>query len=269
MKINTCYGSHQGANHIRLGYNNQDAVISQKFFVSDFDKTYHVGLVSDGCSGIPFFSHTEVGSNLIVLYAFKRIQDYVASGLTVSEIPKVLFQSCTEFFLSLINLVMPSDIVWGYPITSPKLDSSSSRKRFRNEYLAATLVGYISDGDVVVTFSAGDGVIIVNNDINIIDQNDRPDYPVISINSPGQGFIVREYEYSKVSRISIMTDGLVDLIKSDAQFVDNLFTEAREGPRGITTFLNQVYELSAEKMKDDCTVVTFEKAQSYVPEGDV
>jgi hypothetical protein len=252
-----------GSSHKRLNYNNQDALLSQQFTVPKTGKTYHVGLVSDGCSGNPNFSHNEVGSNLLVLYAYRRIQEYVSSGMNTKDIPNCLFQSITDFLLTLMNLIIPNNFVWEYPFKSPKLNSSNSRNRFRDEYLAATFLGFISDGEVVVTFSAGDGIILVNEEVLIIEQNDRPDYPVLSINNPVNGFVVNEYDYVKINRIAVMTDGLKGLLSQDG-FVDSIFSESKKGPMGLGVLMANKSDLYPDLMKDDCTIVALGKYSETV-----
>lgn len=249
--------SRHGSSHKRLNYNNQDAFISQVFSIPKFGKTYHIGLVSDGCSGNPNFSHNEVGANLLVLFALRRIQEYISSGMDIKTAINFLFQGCSEFLLSLMNQIVPNNFVWEYPFKSSKLDSSNSRTRFRDEYLAATLLGFISDGEKVITFSSGDGIILVGDDLEIIEQNDRPDYLVLSINNPTQGFCVKEYDYKDINRVAVMSDGLKLLVK-EACFTDNIFSEMKKSPIALNVFLANKSDLYPDLMKDDCTIVAFD-----------
>jgi hypothetical protein len=70
-------GSRHGTKHIRLNQSNQDAFTMQCFSVPSYQKNYHVGLVSDGCSGNPAFSHTE---GVSAVKAAAAVQAAVASG---------------------------------------------------------------------------------------------------------------------------------------------------------------------------------------------
>ena len=249
-------GSKQGSKHVRLGYNNQDAALCQSFTIQAFGKSYYVGLVSDGCSGNPAFSHTEVGANLGVVYSFRRIQELICARVPLAQIPQVLYPSITEFFLDMTNKLMPSHIVWNYPTRVKDREKFTGQNRLRTDYLAATLLGFITDGAELVTFSAGDGIILVNDDLTVIDQDDKPDYPVISINSPGQGFVTKTYNMTEVDRLAVSTDGLSELVKGSPEFRNQLFNHQPGQPFGLQTFLNVTSMNLPEMMKDDCTVIT-------------
>lgn len=255
-----------GARHINLGLNNQDAAEAQTFAIAAFGKTYHVGLVSDGCTGNPRWSRNEVGANLLTLYAYRRIQELVCSGIALSDIPKALYPSCTEFLLDLLGKIMPSHIVWKYDVPPKDREAWRSQTRFKNDYLSATLLGFITDGETLVIFSAGDGVILINDEIIAIDQNDQPDYLSVSINDPGQGFVVTVRSFAEVRRFAIMTDGLKQLV-TDPAFVARLFGAEHKNPLALQFLFNRTFNDSPERMKDDCTAVTLEMEETDVPSG--
>ncbi len=247
-----------GSNHIRLGFNNQDAAEAQTFAIPSRGQAYYVGLVSDGCTGNPMWSHNEVGASLLTLYAYRRIQELVCSGISLSDIPKVLYPSCTEFLLDLMGKVMPSHVVWKYPTPPKGRDTWSGQTRFKNDYLSATLVGFITDGEQLVVFSAGDGIILVNDEVTIIDQNDLPEYLSVSINDPNQGFAVSTRAFAEVRRLAIMTDGLKGLV-GDTRFVASMFGSEHENPLALQFLLNRTFNATPNLMSDDCTVVTLER----------
>lgn len=249
-------GTKQGTKHVRLGYNNQDAAVSQSFTIPAFGRTYHVGLVSDGCSGNPTFSHTEVGAHIGAIYSFRRIQELICARVPLAQIPQVLYPSITEFMLDMANKLMPSHVVWNYPIMLKDREKFNGQTRLRTDYLAATLLGFIADGEDLVIFSAGDGVILVNDNLNVIDQNDKPDYPVISINSPGQGFSTTVLKMNEVQRLAISTDGLGGLMENSPEFRNRLFDHQSGQITGLQTLLNITSMQAPEHMKDDCTVIT-------------
>jgi Protein phosphatase 2C len=251
-------GSRQGSKHVRLNLNNQDAHVFQSFEVPSYGKKYHVGLVSDGCSGQPAFSHSEVGAHLMALYAYRRIQELICAGVAIEQIPTVLYPSITEFILDIMTKVMPPNIVWKYPIKLEDRENWTGQNRFRVDYLSATLLGFITDGEYLVTFSAGDGLLLVNDDLVVIDQNNQPDYPSISLNKPGVGFISRIYMVSEINRVAIATDGLEKLLQ-DVEFRNKIFATNPGKVLGLQTLLNVTSTQNPELMSDDCTVVTLEK----------
>ncbi len=252
-----------GGKHRQIGVNNQDALATQTFEVPALGKTYQVGLVSDGCTGIPAFSRSEVGSNLLVTFALGRIQQLICSGAELEAIPRGLYLYTAEFLRQISSMVIPEGMHWPYPGKfkgdQEYRNTISATGRFRTDYLAATLIGFISDGHTIVTFSAGDGIILVNDDLNIIEQNDRPDYIGLSINRPNAGFVTRKYVASDVHRLVISTDGLKDLF-SDPQFRLDIFDPSRM-LRGI---LVERFERMPEKMADDCTVICLNNAKEAI-----
>lgn len=252
-------GSKHGTKHARLGINNQDARVSQFFTVPAFaNKQYHVGLVSDGCTGNPLVSHTEVGAHLLSLYAYRRIQELICAKVPMEQIPMVLYPSLTEFMLDLTTKVMPQHVVFNYPFPIRKREHYTGQAIFRTDFLAATLLGFISDGTDLTVFSAGDGVILINDNLTVIDQNDEPSYPVISVNQPGKGFVTQSYRMSDVERVAISSDGLKDLLQN-AVFRNELFGHKPDQVQGLQTLLNLTSINSPELMQDDCTAVTLFK----------
>lgn len=264
--ILTRKATHQGSKHLQLGFNNQDGVLLESFAIPAFRKQYTVGIVCDGCTGLPGFSKTEVGASILPIFAYGRCQEFLCAGLGLADIPMVLFQSCTEFLRDLAQKVMPRNIYWGYPeglkpalakLNTGRADWDSTT-RFRIDYLSATLLGFITDETQLVTFTAGDGIVLVDNDIRVIDQDDKPEYPASSINSPGKGFDVRVLNLSEVRRVAICSDGLQELMQ-DNQFVDQMFS-FNPGLFGLQILLNNTYNERDYQMEDDCTAIILERS---------
>ena len=249
----------QGTKHIQNGWNNQDASLAESFRIDAWGKEYNIGLVSDGCTGLPAFSRTAVGSNLLVCYAYSRIQELICAGIDLKDIPIPLFHAVTEFIRDLSQKIMPQTVNWGYLNGLPKTHADrlrwSATKRFRVDYLSATLLGFITDGETIVIFSAGDGVIIVNDDVAVIDQDDRPEYPASSINAPGKGFEVQVYNVEDVQRLAIVTDGPEKLLRKP-EFVERCFSHKSGNPMGLQFVFNIARRKNPELMTDDCTAVT-------------
>lgn len=252
-----------GGKHRQLRINNQDAYVTQTFEVPAYGKTYSVGLVSDGCTGIPAVSRSEVGSNLLVTYALGRIQQLICGGSKLEDIPRVLYSFAAEFLKNLSALVIAEGMHWPYPGQfkgdQAFRNSLSAMERFRTDYLSATLIGFITDGETLVTFSAGDGVILVNDDLNVIEQNDRPDYISQSINRPNAGFVTRTYVANDVHHLAISTDGL-KVFFSDPQFRLDIFDPSRM----LLAILAERFERMPEKMEDDCTVICLNNSKEAI-----
>lgn len=260
-KLSMRAGTKQGSKHVQLGYNNQDGYLADTFAVPAWRKRYHVGIVSDGCSGKPAFSRTEVGARLLPPYVYGRIQGLVCSGTKLEDIARVcLYPMVTEFIRTMENLVMPGNVSWPYPVPIDGREGWGAGQRFRADFMSATLLGFITDEIDLVVFSAGDGIKLVNNDLTVIDQNDQPDYPAASVNRLGGGFNVQCYKMDDVSRAAVMTDGPKELV-ADTVFRDALFTNQQDSPLGLQFLLNVTYNQRSELMRDDCTVVTLQKLE--------
>jgi len=232
----------------------------QTFFVPAFGKTYSIGLVSDGCSGNPTFSRSEVGANLMSAYAYRRIQELICSKVAIESIPLVLYPSITEFLLDMMTKIMPPHIVWNYPMVLKDRENWNGQARFKYDFLSATLLGFVSDGETIVVFSAGDGLVLVNDGFTVIDQDDHPDYPSISVNKPVGGFNISVYKTADVCRLAIATDGLKQLMQ-DQEFRNKLFDFQRGKALGLNVLLSITNGQQPELMQDDCTVVTLEKIE--------
>jgi hypothetical protein len=257
-------GSVHGVRHARLGVNNQDAAELLEFSIPKWGKTYRIGILSDGCTGIPAFTRSEVGANLLALFCLSRIQELIALGTRLEDIPLPLYHAVTSFIRDLSNTLMPATTFWPYPMQFPPgkhefRNRLSPNRRLVVDYLAATLLGFIDDGDKIVTFQAGDGVIIVNDQVMVTDQNDRPEYPAVSVTSPGGGFDIKMYESPTVNRLALASDGLEDLLtRPELGLPDQLF-DATDNPQSLQFCLQRLRKLVPEHMPDDCTVVTLQR----------
>lgn len=259
-------GSVHGVKHAKGGFNNQDACLYQTFAIPRWNMTYRVGLVSDGCSGIPAFTRSEVGSNLLVVFCLARIQELVTNGAKPEEIPLPLYHAVTSFVRDLSNMVMPANIYWPFEVqfsgSNAFRNKMEAPQRFRVDYMAATILGFVDDGTTLVTFRAGDGVQIINDEVIIADQNDRPDYPAVSVSSPGAGFDVMTYAAAEVKRVGLATDGIEELLGvPELGLPEALFTADPGNGMGLQFLLNRLRRQHPERVGDDCTVLTAERIE--------
>jgi hypothetical protein len=258
-------GSVHGVKHAKLGTNNQDAVLAQEFSIPKWGTSYRIGLISDGCSGIPAFTHSEVGANLMVVNCLARIQELIIGGARMEDIPLPLYHSVTNFMRNLANTIMPANIHWPYGVpfrgSNAYRDQINATRRFTIDYLAATVAGFVDDGETLVVFRADDGVVAVDDELSVIDQNNQPDYPALSVNNPGGGFKVDVYASAEVTRLCLATDGLKDLLSVDALGLPGAFFDGTENPMGLQFALNRLRRDYGDKLGDDCTVLTRERLE--------
>jgi hypothetical protein len=220
--------------------------------------SYRLGVVSDGCSGIPALSHTEVGSNLLAAFCVTQVQELLSGGHQTADIPAALYPALTGFCRTLSRLVVPQGTYLPHrPVRSqPYRQDLTPVERFRIDYLAATIIGFLDDGDTLVTFRKGDGVIIVNEEIEVIDQNNTPEYLGVSVNRPGERFDTQTYDSATVQRLVIATDGIEPLLAMEGVGHQLFSTDNRYGFQGNLNVLRREYP---EKLSDDCSFVVRER----------
>lgn len=256
------FGTVHGSMHRNLNINNQDAVLYLEFGMLNSKTIYRVGLVSDGCTGIPAFTRSEVGSNLLVVFCLAHIQELLMGGTKVEEIPVPLYHLVKDFIRNLSNMAVPAGTYWPYSIefrgSNQFRNGLTAPQRFTVDYMAATLLGFVDDGTTLVTFRAGDGVIIVNDDITVIDQNDRPDYPALS----SSGFDTQIFASAEVGRLALATDGIRKLLgAAELGISEAIFADAAQNPLGLQILLNRLRKQRGELIYDDCTIVTRERIE--------
>lgn len=257
-------GSVQGTQHAKDNMNNQDAARIQSFQVAKHDKTYHVGVISDGCSGLPAFTRSEVGSNLLATFCMARIQQLITSAVDIIEIPAVLYQLAYDYVQNIARITMPAGIHWPYPVQFKPgrhefRNHLDANQRFVIDYLAATVAGFIDDGERLVVFRADDGVVIIDGTVFAVDQHNEPEY--LALNPSGK-FETLVFDSAEVQQLAIATDGLKELLESEVpDLPDTLFSHFPANPMGLQYKLNILRKEYADKMRDDCTVITRERLE--------
>src|SRR5437867_3242541 len=146
-----------GRNHILDGKNCQDA-LHQLAFERD-GKTYIVGAIADGCGE---GTHSEVGAQLAVQFIPYTVRDLLQQGISFENLPTLLFEKLIDFLKNLIDSYNFSDI--------------HEYIKFVHEHLLFTLIGFIIAPENTIVFAAGDGVVLINDDIYLREQDNTPTY---------------------------------------------------------------------------------------------
>lgn len=217
-----------GISHRKLFYNNQDAykIIDKEGFV--------VGVVCDGCGSC---MNSEIGSKLtaefVANYCALNFIDKKFDGQALAKAVISFYEKCSTLVLTKDNNIFISDTFF------------------------TTIIGFIFSNKQNIVFSSGDGVIVHNNSIEIIDQKNAPNYLAHNLLSQkSYSFTETIIEDSDFSRLLISTDGIEDLWESeDPQIiVEKLFSDEN--------FKNEV-ELSkflaSSKIYDDTTMILIKK----------
>lgn len=228
-----------GRDHLFSRRNNQDAY-AQAVFKYEFGE-YAVGVVADGCGQ---GRSSEVGARLGVKFILSEIARLFKSGLSNKDIPKTLFPKIIGFLEGVIE---------------PYKFESEEKAAFIMDHLLFTINGFISGPDETVVFSYGDGLVILNQDIDLRDQRGQPDYIAYHLVSSAFGlslpttFDLYTIETQRLQKLAIATDGWVpelDLILEGS--IWNF-----QHPIGLQRKMN-VWSEREKRFKDDATIITLE-----------
>ena len=254
-------GGVPGQRHRIARINNQDKQQCRAFDVHDV--TYTVGMICDGCSTQePKTSHNEVGARLLSDYATFQINLLLQAGMPLKMIPEALYGRCIGYLdmICRATVMGPPEALWEYIRTR----------------LLCTLLGFVSDGRQLIRFSAGDGIFIVNDRVEIIDQNDVPAYMayhLISRDMLGpaaeklpRGFDTVTYDVQHLERFAMASDGLKEPQSDGSRTVPpaviaGIWDNQPRYKAGLQYWLNGLSEEG--HFDDDCTVI----ALGPKPEG--
>ncbi len=175
-----------GISHRKLFYNNQDAykIIHKEDFV--------VGVVCDGCGSC---MNSDIGAKLtaefVANYCVLNFMDKKFDGQELAKAVIRFYEDCS-------NLILAKD------------------NRFISDTFFTTIIGFVFSIKQNIVFSSGDGVIVHNNSIEIIDHKNAPNYLVHNILShKSYGFKEKIIEDVDFTRLLISTEGIEDLWENE------------------------------------------------------
>ena len=249
-------GSVAGGGHKRIGLNNQDSLLCQTVRIGD--REYTIGFVSDGCTGKEKNrkSRTEVGATLLPIFAASEIRLMLAAHMRLQDIPGTLYQRCVSYIgnLARSTVVGTAQEIWS----------------IIDDCFLCTLHGFIMDDKEIVFLSAGDGILIVNDNVTIINQQDKPEYLAFhlfdrrlleakGIKLPSN-FNTSVYELGNVRRFAVSTDGLKRKKAGtqepfvDPEDVNAIWAHEPAAPAGLQWWLNIQSNVSG-RLSDDTTII--------------
>lgn len=213
-----------GKDHLRAGRNCQDGYAFKEIALGE--KSFLVGAVSDGCSQ---GSRSEIGGLLIPVFIVGEIARFLQLGIPTDQIPMVLYPSVVKF-LDEIRLLFP-------------IRGMAEAIDFVQNYLLATIVGFVLDEENGVIFYSGDGYLVIDDEIQKIDyQNQSPylGYHLVphSVLEPAKllpnTFEVKPLKTGSAQRIAVATDGFSE------NLLARLWQEAKLVPLGIQLWMNYI-----------------------------
>lgn len=148
-----------GRNHLVYGLNCQDSILTKEFVLKE--KTYYIGAISDGCGE---GKRSEVGAHLAVSYLVNKTYELILSNTEEEDIPPLLFRGLVETLGNLKNSVLSHN------------SSAEEDVNFIKEHLLFTALGYLITPSLCLIYALGDGVVLLNDFIDIRDENNHPNY---------------------------------------------------------------------------------------------
>jgi hypothetical protein len=233
-----------GRSHLAYGINCQDAV--SKSVVEHNGQTYYVGVVSDGCGE---GAKTEVGASLAVAVATVKVESLIKSGVAVKRIPNILYAQLVEYFRGLVmgfeTKDMPPEVV----------------VEFIKDHLLFTLVGFISGPENTVAFASGDGVVVINDRVDIRDENNKPHYLSYHLidrkylktegTTLPKGFDIYDVKTADLVRLAVGTDSWKDELLALLELVGDNYPSAQRRMN--------VLSQKEKHFSDDASIVVLKK----------
>ena len=143
-----------GTDHVERGCNRQDAAWAACCEGGAF------GLVSDGCGE---GSASEVGALLSVRTA-ARVLCELEPSVELARAPQLVLAQVTQALGAVLQAVAPRE-----------------SESFVASYLCATLIGFVVSGSEAVLFACGDGLFLVDDEVEILAADNRPSYPAYGL----------------------------------------------------------------------------------------
>lgn len=198
---------------------------------------YIIGIVCDGCSE---GERSEIGAALGAEYLSQRASQLLDEGTPTHALPECLYRD-TLTFLENLCVLMPDP----------------QRRAFVQKYLLFTVVGVIITPEMTLLFTAGDGLIAVDNFKAMIDQGNEPTYlayHLVKSHLPSWYQLPPGFECHTMAqnwqRLAIGSDGF------ELELVSDLWGQAH--PRALQRKLNY-WSNQERRFKDDTTLIVIEK----------
>ncbi len=234
-------GSVIGSEHVFRQTNCQDKYRYAKIQLEA--KSYLVGVVCDGCSGGP---QSEVGAALLAEFIVQEAGRRLKVGCAVEQIPGELYGRALLFLDGLTGLLLGEEA------------ASEAVSGFAGTYLLATIVGFIVGEEKTVVFAAGDGLIILNDELIVRDEGNAPHYLAYGLLDPSQletsrpprtNFDTLTLDTTELNHLAVWTDGF------DPTLQDQIWQLG--GPRSLQRKLN--VWAKQKLFADDTTGITVER----------
>jgi len=199
------------------------------------EQHYLIGVVADGCgSG----KHSEIGAGLLANFLVRETARQLAKGTDLTELPNLLYPAAVCYLKRVLAGLQPGD--------------PANLGQTVADYFLATALGFVIGPEKGIIFTAGDGLLAINETVNVLDKQNYPDYlgyHLLAGSEMPMTFEVTEFEVAELERLAIWTDGLCPEHLPQ--------TWGHQHPRGLQRQLNLLSRSGC--LVDDTTGIVIEK----------
>jgi hypothetical protein len=194
-------------------------------------------------------SRSEVGASLAAAFIAGQAAALLEQGCSLEAIPALLHGQILSYLRRLIAATQPVNPV-----------------EFIRQHLLFTIVGAVVTEQGGVTFSAGDGLICIDEALICIDQSNKPAYIAYHLLQGGleENFVLPDsFEVYPVrddwQRLAIASDGFT------ADLLPQVWGLTH--PRGLQRKLN-VWGNQERRFDDDATIIVIERGDNHAAGDD-
>lgn len=232
-----------GRQHTVYGINCQDSVKTKSFLVDE--AFYHVGVVADGCGE---GTQTETGAHLAVAFLTHRMELLLKAGVSPLSVPRVLFSDLIDYLGNITK-----------PYTSP-----SERVQFIKNNLLFTVLGFLIAPETTVVYALGDGVVVLNDLIDIRDENNHPSY--IAYHLVDTNYLTKDRSTlpDRFAIYTIPTPELVKLAVATDAWIDEMEILKTIWYQDLCPNLQRTMNMSSRKnrrFKDDAAIIAVQRIE--------
>ena len=203
----------QGVEHKLDNQNNQDAV---SILIND---SYLIGVICDGCSSThnnlqDAISNNEIGAKLIGYTIMQNVERIIRNREVDDLFLTELSNSVLHKLQEIVDIFCEED--------------EEKKEIFIYDFLMSTIIGFIVTEDKYIIFRSGDGIIGINGDIQILEEETGlyfgekllykccPNkYPSNSQRSDLK--VISSGKTSEIDNIFLATDGFYEIVKNNKE----------------------------------------------------
>jgi hypothetical protein len=206
---------HLGNHQVLKAKNNQDAYILVR------KPEYLAGIITDGCGSSMY---SEIGARIGVKYILNNIESMFNAYDTESieaKIDYIQYKTLTDLE-NLTTSLMDPDLL----NSDDEAERTFGKIQVLNDYLFFTIMGFYITPEEMVVFHTGDGVFIINGEINCLEYpNNAPPYIAYNLidekwfsedmNKDNLKMKYHVYPTDTIENFLIATDGLQYFIDAE------------------------------------------------------